>query len=78
MSGQTALDLEKEAKTNPLKFLTIMVPLAAADSINPCAFAVMLLLLSSIFSKTKNRKKTLAAGFLFSGAIFLSYLLIGL
>ena len=55
-----------------------MVPMAAADSINPCAFAVMLLLLSTIFSKSKSRKKTIAAGLLFSLAIFLSYLLIGM
>ena len=55
-----------------------MVPMATADSINPCAFAVMLLLLSTIFSKSKSRKKTIAAGLLFSLAIFLSYLLIGM
>ena len=55
-----------------------MVPMAAADSINPCAFAVMLLLLSTIFSKSKSKKKTIAAGLLFSLAIFLSYLLIGM
>lgn len=55
-----------------------MVPMAIADSINPCAFAVMLLLLSTIFTKSKSRKKTLLSGFLFAGAIFLSYLLLGI
>lgn len=74
----TAINLSEEAVKNPLKFLGIMVPMAAADSINPCAFAVMLLLLSTIFSKSKSKKKTIAAGLLFSLAIFLSYLLIGM
>ena len=77
-TAQTAIDLDKEAVQNPVKFLWIMVPMAAADSINPCAFAVMLLLLSTIFSKSKSKKKTIAAGLLFSLAIFLSYLLIGM
>lgn len=71
-------DLEADATKNPLKFLAIMIPLAAADSINPCAFAVMLLLLSSIFTKSKSKKKTISAGILFSAAIFVSYLLIGM
>lgn len=74
----TAINLGEEAVKNPLKFLGIMIPMAAADSINPCAFAVMLLLLSTIFSKSKSKKKTIAAGLLFSLAIFLSYLLIGM
>jgi cytochrome c biogenesis protein CcdA len=36
-----------------------MLPAALADSINPCAFAVMLLLLSSILSRSKSKKKAL-------------------
>jgi hypothetical protein len=36
-----------------------MIPAALSDSINPCAFAVMLLLLTSILSKTENKKKAL-------------------
>lgn len=74
----TAIDLEEAAVKNPLRFLGIMIPLAVGDSINPCAFAVMLLLLSTILSKSKSRKRTLAAGLLFSLAIFVSYFLIGL
>lgn len=70
-------DLDEYASTNPWKFLWIMVPMAIADSINPCAFAVMLLLLSTIFSKSKSRKKTLFSGFFFAFAIFVSYLLLG-
>lgn len=60
-----------------LSFLAIMAPAALADSINPCAFAVMLLLLTTILSKTQDKKKTLWAGLLFSLAIFVTYFLIG-
>ena len=42
-----------------------LLPLVSAaallDSINPCAFAVMLLLLSSILSRRQSRRKTLLA-----------------
>ncbi|MDR0283187.1 MAG: sulfite exporter TauE/SafE family protein [Candidatus Peribacteria bacterium] len=55
-----------------------MMPAALADSINPCAFAVMLLLLTSILSRTKDRKKALLAGILFSLAIFITYFLLGM
>jgi len=61
-----------------LSFFGVMLPAALADSINPCAFAVMLLLLSWILSRENSRKKTLLAGLLFSLAIFLTYLLMGI
>jgi len=56
-----------------IKFLWIMMPAALADSINPCAFAVMLLLLSAILSRHQSRRKTLLAWTLFAFAVFLSY-----
>lgn len=65
---------EKERRS----FFGKMLPAALADSINPCAFAVMLLLLVSILSKWWSRKKLLLSGFLFSLSIFLSYLAMGL
>lgn len=61
-----------------LSFFAIMLPAALSDSINPCAFAVMLLLLSSILSKYKSRKKTLLAWWLFALAVFLTYLAMGI
>ncbi len=60
-----------------LSFFLIMLPAALADSINPCAFAVMLLLLSSILSKSKNKKRALLSWFMFSLSVFLSYLAMG-
>ncbi|MDR0606818.1 MAG: hypothetical protein LBG52_00300 [Candidatus Peribacteria bacterium] len=51
---------------------------ALGDSINPCAFAVMLLLLTTILSKTHDKKKTLLAGILFALAVFITYFLLGM
>lgn len=63
---------------NRLSFFAIMLPAAISDSINPCAFAVMFLLLSAILSKHKSRKKALLAGFMFALAVFISYLAMGI
>ncbi|MCF7835320.1 cytochrome c biogenesis protein [Candidatus Gracilibacteria bacterium] len=60
------------------KFFGVMLPAALSDSINPCAFAVMLLLISSILVKTKNKRKALFAGGLFVLAVFISYFSMGL
>lgn len=69
---------EKAVLTQRIKFFGIMMPAALADSINPCAFAVMLLLLTAILSRHQSRRKTLLAGILFSFAVFLSYFAMGL
>ena len=61
-----------------LWFFWVMLPAALSDAINPCAFAVMLLLLTTILTKHKSRKKTLLAGTLFAWAIFLTYLGMGI
>lgn len=58
---------------NKRKFFGIMLPAALADSINPCAFAVMLLLLSSILTKSRNKKRALLSWLLFALAVFISY-----
>lgn len=59
-----------------LKFFAIMMPAAVSDSINPCAFAVMLLLLTAILSKTKNKTKALLSWLSFSAAVFITYFLL--
>lgn len=63
---------------NPWKFLLILFPAALSDSINPCAFAVILILLWAVLSKFKSRRKVIMTWLSFSFAIFLSYLLMGL
>ncbi len=69
---ETESDLENLA-WNHAKFLGIMMPAALADSINPCAFAVMLILLSTILVETKNKKRAILAWLLFALSIFISY-----
>jgi cytochrome c biogenesis protein CcdA/glutaredoxin len=58
--------------------LTIPAVISAAivDAINPCAFAVLIILVSTILASNK-RKRALFAGLVFSLAIFISYLLMG-
>jgi cytochrome c biogenesis protein CcdA len=77
VTGQDNI-LSSSKKANKWWFFAIMMPAAISDSINPCAFAVMLLLLTTILSRHKSRKKTLLAGWLFALAVFISYLAMGL
>lgn len=61
------------------KFLTIpaVIGAAAIDSINPCAIAIILFLISSLFLSA-DRKKVLIYGSIYIGTIFLVYLGLGL
>lgn len=61
-----------------LQFFIFLVPAALGDSINPCAFAVMFILLSSILRQGQSRKRVLFSGFMFIFAVFISYIAIGL
>jgi len=56
-----------------------VLSLAIADAVNPCAFAVLLLMLVSIMAYNPgNRKSILLAGAAFIGSIFVMYFLYGL
>lgn len=77
ITGQDSA-LWSSKKSSKWWFFAIMLPAAISDSINPCAFAVMLLLLTTILSRHKSKKKTLLAGWLFALAVFISYLAMGL
>ena len=69
-----------DTNTNNIKkAITIPAVILAAfvDSINPCEFAILILLLTTILA-AGNRKKALYAGIAFSLAIFISYFLMGL
>lgn len=57
--------------------LPILFGAAITDAINPCAFAVLILLVGTVL-KAQGRKRALWAGLLFSLAIFASYFLMGL
>lgn len=48
------------------------------DGLNPCAFAILLFLVAFIFMLKKSRLSVLKYSFVYIGAIYLTYLLIGL
>lgn len=62
-------------EASPLWILTMW---ALSDSINPCAFAVIIILLSSIISRYKDNRKGLYAGLAFTTAMFISYYFMGI
>ncbi|MBS3073734.1 hypothetical protein J4465_02985 [Candidatus Pacearchaeota archaeon] len=56
-----------------------LLALAAADSVNPCELAVLILALVAILTQDpRNRKKVLLTGLSFTAAIFIMYLVYGL
>jgi len=57
--------------------LGAVVSAAIVDAINPCAFAVLIILLTTI-AACHNRRRALLAGLAFSASIYISYLLMGI
>lgn len=57
--------------------LTVLIGAALVDAINPCAFAVLILLVATVIG-AKGRRKALISGLLFAFTIFASYFLMGL
>lgn len=70
---------EDPAKTKVVRNLTIpaVFSAAAVDAINPCAFAVLIILLTTILA-SRSRRKALFSGLAFTSSIFISYLLMGI
>ncbi len=59
--------------------LTKIISLAAVDAINPCALAVLTLMLIAILTyNPKKKKNVLLAGFAFTTSVFIMYLIYGL
>jgi len=58
---------------------TVLVVVIAAllDSINPCAYATLIFLVSYLLSMKKDKKIVLASGIAFAFSVFLTYLLVG-
>lgn len=75
------LSIEKEENVDKSSSKKLTLPLvigaASVDAINPCAFAVLIILMSTILASGK-RKKVILAGLSFAVAIYISYLLMGL
>ena len=56
-----------------------IIGLAAVDAINPCALAVMVIVLITLLTQNPEKRKTiLAGGFYFTLAVYLLYFLYGL
>lgn len=67
------------AQDSPSRLVPYLVVISAlVDSINPCAFSVLLLTIAFFFSAGKSRRNILQAGSVYILGIFLTYLLIGL
>ncbi|HOW29602.1 MAG TPA: cytochrome c biogenesis CcdA family protein [archaeon] len=65
------------AEKKKIPLLTV-VSLALVDAVNPCEFAVLIMLLIAIMTAyPKNKKKTLQAGLAFTAAIFILYFIYG-
>lgn len=59
-----------------MKYFFILIPAAIWDSINPCEFAIMFILLQSVLKNKKSRKSVVLVWSSFISAIFLIYLAI--
>lgn len=60
------------------QLLPAVIVTGLVDSVNPCAFAVILLLLAFLFTLRQSRGYILKLGFVYIGMIFLVYFAIGL
>jgi len=58
--------------------IPILIGAAIVDSINPCAFGVLIFLLAYLFKAFDSRKKVLIHGLVYIGAVFITYLVAGL
>lgn len=63
---------------NPSTLLPAVVVTGLLDSVNPCAFAVILLLLAFLFTIRKSRGQIIGLGAIYIAVIFIVYFAIGL
>ena len=75
---ETACPLAEAEGTLAAPALLTVVGAALVDSINPCAIAVLLILLSAFLLGAGSKKRALLAGLAFTAAIYLAYFLFGL
>lgn len=64
----------------PLENITIPVVVVTAlvDSINPCAIGVLVFLISTLISVSRNHARMLLVGLIYTAAVYLTYFLAGL
>jgi len=74
--GQSKVATVENAPVKNEVPIFVLLLAALADAANPCALAVLILLLATVIS-AKGKNSALLSGLMFSLAIFLSYLLMG-
>ncbi|MBU0907760.1 MAG: GAP family protein [Nanoarchaeota archaeon] len=61
-----------------MSLITTTISLALVDAVNPCALAVMAIMLTALlFKNPKNRSRVLIGGLMFTLAVFILYFLYG-
>lgn len=65
-------------QANLAKLLPAVILTGLVDSVNPCAFAVILLLIAFLFTLRQSRRRIWQLGLVYIGMIFLVYFAIGL
>src|SRR3989344_4937019 len=73
-SGQLIWDLSQEGRL----FLPLVTAAALIDSINPCAFGILLVTIALLFSLGQTRSRILKLGAVYILGLFTVYILIGL
>ena len=68
--------ISKDVNESGSAYLFLLISAAFVDAINPCALAVLILLLATVVA-AKGKNSALLAGLLFSLSIFISYFLMG-
>lgn len=58
--------------------LPLIIGAAVVDSINPCAFGVLIFLLAFLMEKSGDRRKILSEGMIYIAAVYVTYLSAGL
>lgn len=58
--------------------IPVLIGAAVVDSINPCAFGVLIFLLAYLIKTSKKKSKILIHGMIYISAVFLTYLIAGL
>lgn len=61
-----------------LPALSVVIPTALVDSINPCAIGVLILMLTTLLKFHYNKKKMLTLGIIYIAAVYITYFLAGI
>ncbi|MFA6407101.1 MAG: cytochrome c biogenesis protein CcdA [Candidatus Paceibacterota bacterium] len=74
----TGADLLTQMANGGMPLLLLVTISALLDSINPCAFSILLLTIAFLFSMGELKKKVLVIGSMYIAGVFAVYVLIGL